>query len=319
MFNILPLKQIKMLQTNLTYERRLIAFIDILGFKDLVKKSEKDPSIIELIYSFLEYLKDWEKKDKWNLRFLEIEEDAQKKGVSNFDLRNNTNTTAFSDSVVVSVKIENNINEMASTLIVNLAYIGSVLIEKGILFRGGLTIGNIIHTDNGTVFGQGLIDAFMLETRSAKYPRIILSDKLIKELNYPLEFKECRYPYHQYIERFDDGCVGFHQLVSYAVLESSSEMKSSQLIDSLNKVRKFIVSGLDSSFEKREVFEKYKWLKEQYNQLIILSDFDYLSKTEENIKQKIRELNDGISGHNIHYSYTDSFYEKRKQHNNKLI
>lgn len=302
-----------MTNTSLTYEKRLIAFIDILGFKDIVKQSEKDPSKIELIYSVLEYLKDWEKTEKWDLKFVEIEESAQYKGVNNFDLRGKTNTTSFSDSIVVSVQVDDNVNEMASTLIVNLAYIGTVLLEKGILFRGGLTIGNIIHIDNGTVFGQGLIDAFMLETRSAKYPRIVLSDKLITELNYPLETKRNRYPYHQYLDRYDDGCVGFHQLIYYQVIESWTEMTPELLTESLNKVRKVIISGLDSSFEKPEVFEKYKWLKEQYNKLIILSDFDYETKTEEHIKQKIRGLNDGIAGQNIHYSYTDNFYENRSK------
>lgn len=303
----------KLKNSPLTYELRLIAFIDILGFKEIVKQSETEPSKIELIYSILEYLKDWEKTEKWDLKFIEIEESAQYKGVNNFDLRGKTNTTSFSDSIVVSVKVDQNVNEMASTLIVNLAYIGTVLLEKGILFRGGLTIGNIIHIDNGTVFGQGLIDAFMLETRSAKYPRIVLSDKLLKELNYPLETKGNRYPYHQYLDRFDDGCVGFHQLIYYQVIENSSEMTREILTESLNKVRNVIVSGLDSSFEKPEVFEKYKWLKEQYNKLIILSDFDFESKTEEHIKQKIRGLNEGIPGQNIHYSYIDKFYEKRRR------
>ncbi len=303
-----------MTNTSLTYELRLIAFIDILGFKDIVKQSETDSSKIDLIYSVLEYLKDWEKTEKWDLKFVEIEESAQYKGVSNFDLRGKTNSTSFSDSIVVSVKIDRNVNEMASTLIVNLAYIGTVLLEKGILFRGGLTIGNLIHIDNGTVFGQGLIDAFMLETRSAKYPRIVLSDKLLKELNYPLETKRNGYPYHQYLDRFDDGCVGFHQLIYYQVIESWTGMTPELLTESLSKVRKVIISGLDSSFEKPEVFEKYKWLKEQYNKLIILSDFNFdTTKTEENIKQKIRELNEGIAGKNIHYSYTDNFYENRSK------
>lgn len=297
--------------SQLTYERRLIAFIDILGFKEIVKQSESDSSKIELIYSVLEYLKDWEKTEKWDLKFLEIEEDAQKKGVNNFDLRGKTNTTSFSDSIVVSVKVDKNVNEMVSTLIVNLAYIGTVMLEKGILFRGGLTIGNIIHVDNGTVFGQGLIDAFILETKNAKYPRIILSDKLLNELNYPLETKRSRYPYHQYLCRFNDGCVGFHQLIYYQVIQSWKEMTSELLTESLRKVSKVILNGLDSSFENSEVFEKYKWLKDQYNELIILSDFDFETKTEEHIKQKIRELNEGLSGQNIHYSNTDSFYENR--------
>ncbi len=304
-----------MTNTSLTYERRIIAFIDILGFKEIVKQSETDTSKIELIYSVLEYLKDWEKTEKWDLKFIEIEESAQYKGVNNFDLRGKTNTTTFSDSIVVSVKVDSNVNEMASTLIVNLAYIGTVLLEKGILFRGGLTIGNIIHIDNGTVFGQGLIDAFMLETRSAKFPRIILSDKLLNELNYPLEAKRNRYPYHQYLDRFDEGCVGFHQLIYYQVIESWTEMTPELLTESLSKVRKVIIGGLDSSFEKPEVFEKYKWLKDQYNKLIILGDYDHKTKTNEHIKQKIRELNEGIAGQNIHYSYTDNLYEKRKSKN----
>jgi hypothetical protein len=274
-------------------------------------QSETDTSKIELIYSVLEYLKDWEKTEKWDLKFVEIEESAQYKGVNNFDLRGKTNTTTFSDSIVVSVKVDNNVNEMASTLIVNLACIGTVLLEKGILFRGGLTIGNIIHIDNGTVFGQGLIDAFMLETRSAKYPRIVLSDKLLKELNYPLETKRNRYPYHQYLVGYDDGCVGFHQLIYYQVIESWTEMTPELLTKSLSKVRNVIISGLDSSFEKPEVFEKFKWLKEQYNKLKILNDFNFETKTEEHIKQKIRDVNEGIAGQNIHYSYTDKIYENR--------
>lgn len=300
-----------MKDSEIKYEKRLVAFIDILGFKEIVKQSETDISKIELIYSALDYLKNWEAQEKWDLRLVEIEEDAQKRGVDNFDIREKTNITAFSDSIVVSVKVDDNINEMASTLIINLAYIGAFLLEKGILFRGGLTVGNLIHIENGTVFGQGLIDSYKLESNNAKYPRIILSDKLLKELNYPIETKRNRYPYHQYVDRFDDGCVGFHQMIYYQVIESWSEMTKEKLIESLGKVRKVIVDGLDTTFENPDVFEKYKWLKEQYNKLIILEDFDFETKTHENIKLKIRELNEDIAGQNIHYSYTDNFYESK--------
>lgn len=295
------------------YENRLIAFIDILGFKEIVRSSEKDSSKIEFLYSVLDYLKSWEISENWNLQLVEIEEDAQKKGVENFDIRGKTNTTAFSDSIVVSVKVENNVNEMASTLIVNLAYIGAILFEKGILFRGGITIGNLIHNEEGTVFGQGLIEAYQLESNNAKFPRIILSDKLIHKLNYPLETKHNRYPYHQYLERYTDGCVGFHQMIYFQVIESWTGMTNDKLKDSLDKIRKVIVKGLDTSFENPRVYEKYKWLKTQYNKLIILNDFDFETKTHENIKLKIRELNEGISGHNVHYKYTDDFYESTKE------
>ncbi len=304
-----------MSKAEIKYEKRLITFIDILGFKEIVKQSDNDLSKVELIYSVLEYLKNWEISDNWDLKLVEIEEGAQKRGVENFDIRKKTNITAFSDSIVVSVKIDNNINEMASTLIANLAYIGAILLEKGVLFRGGITLGNLIHNENGTVFGQGLIDAYQLENNNAKYPRIILSDKLLKELNYPINTKRNRYPYHQYIDRFDDGCVGFHQMIYFQVIEGWTEMNSTTLTESLSKVRKVLVNGLDSSFEKPDVYEKYKWMKEQYNKLIILDDFDVETKTNENIKLKIRELNENIHGQNIHYSYTDNIYESKWKRN----
>lgn len=300
-------------QKSMKYEKRLLAFIDILGFKEIVIQSEKETYKIELLYEVLNYLKTWEISKSWDLKFVEIEEDAQKKGVSNFDIRGKTNTTCFSDSIVVSVKVQDDINEMASTLIVNLAYIGSVLLEKGILFRGGITVGNIIHHENGTVFGQALIDAWQLESQSAKFPRIILSNKLLSELNYPIEAKRNRYPYHQYIDRFDDGCVGFHQMIYYQVIESWIEMTPEKLRVSLEKIRKVIVNGLDGTFENPNIFEKYNWLKNQYNRLIILGDDDFESKTQENIKIRIREINENLAGHNIHYKYTDDFYTQRRK------
>jgi len=165
----------------------------------------------------------------------------------------------------------------------------------GILIRGGITIGKIIHTETGIVFGQGLIDAYQLESRAAKYPRIILSDKLITKLNYPLETKRDRFPYHQYLKRFSDGCVGLHQLIYFEVLQSWEKMSKRRLESSLNKAKKTIINGLDGSFEYPDVHEKYLWLKKQYEKLIIV----------EAKKPKLYDLGHNHDGHNIHFSYTD--------------
>lgn len=294
---------------EIKYENRLVAFIDILGFSEIVKQSKDNTDKINLIYSVLNYLKDWEASKNWDLKLIEIEEDAQKKGVHNFDITGRTNSTSFSDSIVVSVKVDNNVNEMTSTLIANLSYIGAILIEQGILFRGGLTIGNIIHNEFGTVFGQGLIDAYLLESRSAKFPRIILSDKLIKQLNYPLETKRNRYPYHQYLNRFDDGCVGFHQMIYYQVVQNSTEITQENLLKSLDKVRKVIISGLDLSFETTQVYEKYQWLANQYEKLIIFDDIDFKTEKKTKLKFKLHNIKGADSEHNIHFSYIDKLHE----------
>lgn len=300
---------------EIEYENRLVAFIDILGFKEIVKQSEIDKSKIEFLYSALEFLKNWEVPEKWDLTLIEIEEDAQKRGVENFEIRGKTNCTSFSDSIVVSVKVgENNINEISSTLITNLGYIGAILLEKGILIRGGLTIGNLIHNDNGIVFGQGLIDSYKLESKNAKFPRIILSDKLIKELNYPLTTKRNRYPYHQYIDRFDDGCVGFHQLQYFEVIQSWENISTKTLTQKLDNVRNIIIRGLDNSFERIDVFEKYNWLKQEYQKLSILVSYDNHGIAEgEKIKKNFSELNTGISRHNIHFSYPEDYLNSKSR------
>jgi len=289
---------------NLKYEKRIIAFIDILGFSELIKESEKNPATLEKIYEVIDYFKNWEKPESWNLKTIEIEEDAQKKGLANFDLSNKSTCTCFSDSIIVSIKIsDGDINAILSTLIANISYIGSYIIQKGILFRGAITIGNIIHKDNGIILGQGFIDAYNLESKLATFPRIVVSDKLIKELNYPLEAKKNRYPYHQYLTRDKDGCIGFNQLKYFEVVQSWTEMKEAILKDALDKTRKVIIEGLDYSFELPSVHSKYQWLKNEYNNLIILTD---------NIKQPIKELNESIAGQNIHFSYTDNYYYGKK-------
>ena len=91
---------------------------------------------------------------------------------------------------------------------------------------------------------------------------------MIKELNYPLLSKRNRFPYHQYIYRFEDGCVGFHQIIFYQVMQTESSIKKILKYD-LESIRLTIIAGLDNSFEKPSVFEKWKWLANEYNKLAI--------------------------------------------------
>jgi hypothetical protein len=287
------------------YQLRIIAFIDILGFSQLIKESSLDKSKLNAIQNVLKYLKTWESNgvNDWGIEFIEIEEDAQKKEMDYFKIAGNTTCTCFSDSIVVSVLCDDKwINEITSTLIANLSFIGAKLIQAGILLRGGITIGSLIHSDDGIIMGQALIDAYELENKYAKYPRIILSDVLLKRLNYPLLAKYNRYPYHQYLYRFDDGCVGFHQIIFYQVMQSVPTFVLALKKD-LSIIRHNIIEGLDNSFERPDVFIKYKWLADQYNKLIIL---------EKNLISQIHDVRDVDNSHNIHYSNIDKIKNMNK-------
>jgi hypothetical protein len=168
---------------------------------------------------------------------------------------------------------------------------GAKLLARGILIRGAITIGELIHTNAGIVFGQALIDAYELEKHNAVYPRIILSDRLISYLNYPILKKADSYPYHQYLSRFDDGYVGFTQLKSFEVLQSWCKTNPTTLHDELLNARNAIVRGLNCSAEDPKIYSKYQWLKNQYLDLTILGD---------GIKEPFPE----ISRRNIHHLFS---------------
>ncbi|GGD82325.1 hypothetical protein GCM10011514_52960 [Emticicia aquatilis] len=286
---------------QISYENRVTAFIDILGFKQLIKESTSNIEKIELLYKVLKFLKSFERPSKWSTEIVSIEENAQSKGIDNFKIEGSVQCTTFSDSIVISILVnDTNINEVTSTLITNLSEVGSILVQANILWRGAISVGQLIHEKNGIVLGQALIDAYTFENSYAKYPRIILTDKLIKQLNYPYKSKPESYPYHLYVERFEDGLVGFHQLKYFEVVQDALFGNTNILKNSINRAKNTIINGLDSSFDSPDVFLKYKWLKEIYNNLYI----------DSKIKPKIHELNESIRGNNIHFSYTQDFYSK---------
>ena len=271
------------------YTERIVAFIDILGFKELVRKSEEDENDLSLILEALSVLKNQEVPNSWGLQTIEIEESAQKKDLETFNIGNSVNCTCFSDSLVVSVSFNKEfINEAFSTLIANLSIVGAKLITKGILIRGGLTVGKLIHGDNGIIVGQALIDAYNLENNLAKHPRMIISNELIKRINYPIQEKRNSYPYHQYLKRYDDGCVGFSQLRYFQVLQSWSEYSKEAMKSELRKAKNAIVKGLNSSFENPNIYQKFIWLKNEYKKLKILDD---------GLKEEIRPIQENT----IHY------------------
>lgn len=86
-----------------------------------------------------------------------------------------------------------------------------------------------------------------------------------------------RYPYHQYLDRFEDGCVGFTQLTIFQVMNSLvnslylKHFKENKSL-SLNEAKKTILNGLNENFDNPKVFDKYKWLKDQFNNLYILDE-----------------------------------------------
>lgn len=143
-----------------TLKNYLVAFIDILGFKEMVRHdtetSNGKQKYIDKLYQLHTQTKDLEKTHP------EIQ------------------VFQFSDSVVISLPYNANQFMEFCQIIANYQY---HLFLSGILCRGGISYGKHFSSDS-FMFSAGMIDAYYLESKAAVTPRIVISHDLI-ELIFP--------------------------------------------------------------------------------------------------------------------------------------
>ena len=91
-------------------------------------------------------------------------------------------TTQFSDSIVISFPWKKDDWQLLAVFR-SLKMIQVVLLYKyNLLLRGGVVIGDILHTDK-ILIGPAMIDAYALESKCANSPRIVLDPRVTIEFN----------------------------------------------------------------------------------------------------------------------------------------
>lgn len=143
------------------YETRIVCFLDILGFGALVDKTVdthgvESASGMLLVADALRCL-----------RTLRPNPDGYFKSRV---------VTHFSDSAIISFAY----NEESGVFftLLDLLHLQIELVAKGVLCRGGVAMGHL-HHNSDFVFGPALNFAYKLESKVAKYPRIIVSKEVI--------------------------------------------------------------------------------------------------------------------------------------------
>ena len=139
------------------YEDRIVAFIDVLGFSYMVGKSANDLARLRHLTSAL---------DEFHNLMWEWEGDVS---YSSFAF------TQFSDSIVISSLADSSDSfEMLQQVLCGIMMLAS---RYGILVRGGITRGPLIH-DDSLLLGPAMVEAYLLESKCAVYPRIIIDESI---------------------------------------------------------------------------------------------------------------------------------------------
>ena len=164
------------------YERCIVGFIDILGFRNLIKERSAS-DVYNAINLLIRVTNPVENADRENMTLLH-----------DSGMVNPIYCQSVSDAIVRVVVFDPEPNpdigfrpntdalfyEVEDLLLAQVS-----LIEKGILVRGGVTIGHVCidRESNGPIFGPGMVRAFEIEDEETVFPRIVIDEELLKEFH----------------------------------------------------------------------------------------------------------------------------------------
>lgn len=149
-----------------TTEEYIVAYIDILGTTNLIRSDDQNEALnlMHNLYSFFTS----------TTSEIAIPE--------NKDLK----FKIFSDNIIIANKLSSNTKQREKDIRCLLMAASHFQIDSvgdgvGYLVRGGITIGDLF-IDDTIVFGKALVDSYILEDKTALYPRIIFDTKTINEI-----------------------------------------------------------------------------------------------------------------------------------------
>lgn len=173
------------------YENRITAFIDILGFRNIIQKTTQNDEYAKQILAVLNSMKSEEIIKEMFVEINEKEADEEKmqellkmQSLLSEQMRKESSlqVTHFSDSIVISIGLENDMYAMSMIeYVVRLIY--RLWRDFKILIRGAIVVDKFVHIENGAIIGPALVKAYDYETNLANYPRIILDDLCYNIIN----------------------------------------------------------------------------------------------------------------------------------------
>lgn len=272
------------------YKEHFVAFMDILGFKELIEKEECD----FIYHIFNEIHSNTKKRMNYNGKDILAYEHIKYK--------------ILSDSVIVFIDAE--IDDSFSALLNICNGLQSSLANRDIpiLLRGGIAKGELYY-ENDIIYGKGLTKAYLLENNLARYPRVVFTGETLEAGKNVAKymFPDFSMP-SNYIKDVDS--LYYINYLAYGYLRTEEVKRIfDNLIGLCNRT-------LDRAMDEN-VREKYIWLLEYIEKNIKwMSQVErlYVKEREEKMQEEMLEYNaryeiyrDEDRWKSRHYSYTNKY------------
>lgn len=146
--------------TNYKTSNHIIAYLDILGAKDMICNDNN--------FDFLNHLN------------MFMEDAIEESGGGIFPKEEEIYIKIFSDNILLAIELKENDEQRENkiTILLNtVANIYNEILRYGYLIRGAIVEGKFFHNDI-IVYGKSLVEAVQLEENVAKYPRILVKTEV---------------------------------------------------------------------------------------------------------------------------------------------
>jgi hypothetical protein len=141
------------------------------------------------------------------------------------------------------------------------------LFNKDIIVRGGLCVGQIV-ANGAETFGPALVRAYELESKVAKWPRIVLDSPLLDHLlASPLLRRHTIREERAYIDKLVSRDSDGQYYVDYLRGSADEFDDYSSYLHFLESHRRVILAALKNEANEG-VLEKYRWLARKQNEMV---------------------------------------------------
>ncbi|AUJ70502.1 hypothetical protein [Pseudoalteromonas sp. NC201] len=248
---------------EIQYEECFVAFLDVLGFQEMLNKNKK------------------EKLEKY---FRIVEKEINNLKIANTTIKRNIQSIVISDSIILCVK-PNSFEEIQSLreLCIAIAKIQYELMPENIFLRGAITFGQV-HFDMSRhqIVGPAYVKAYKMEEDLAKFPRVILDTKLVTLL------EEDKRSFQELISRVNKG-YSTEKLYRADVLysQTSPQITADQplFVDYFSgllwasdndKIERALYNIQSNLFKNPYQLPKYGWLRDYILTIVTISSYKSL-------------------------------------------
>ena len=248
-----------MMSPTYHYRPRAVAFLDVLGFKQKLGEFQQEaelffnegplPENAELsgpVY--------YSKKDH---EFIE----TFKQAVSKLD-PDVFSYFLFSDNICITGKEQQTEKSLIDLMLV-ITELYYEFAKKGYFLRGGVDFGLLVDEETLAI-GAPLATAYDLETKTAIYPRIVLSENFVE----------------QFVKYGKEATLAYNNLLLSTLIRKHCEIsylnvfcqifKTDEKEEFLASYQERIIENLKENDQRERVFSKYEWLAKEFNSFIDL-------------------------------------------------